>query len=164
MKKKKILFVCTGNTCRSVIAELLFKKMLAEAQEKSKNRNLKNIDVFSAGIAPIPGINTAPGTLKVLQEEGIDGSCHKSRKLTPDIARDASVIIVMEERQMEEIRRMPGASKYRLFHLDSFPQAGPDKRDVPDPFGHSIEMYRECMEIIREHLEGLLKKLTSSEI
>ncbi len=164
MEKNNIIFVCTGNTCRSVIAEHLFRKMLSEEFKKNPGaaRALENIRVASAGIAPIPGMNTVPGTLKVLSEEGLDASGHRARRLTREEAENARLVLVMEERQKEEILKSTGPGGANVRHIDSFTPGEPE--DIPDPFGHSMEFYNDSRRKLRRALEGLLESLKNGEV
>jgi protein-tyrosine-phosphatase len=163
MQKKRILFVCTGNTCRSVIAEMLFKKMAADELKKNPGHNdtLGNLNITSAGIAPIPGMNTAPGTIKVLKEEGIDASGHKAKRLTRDEARSSSIILVMEKRQKHEVFNIMGCCKDKIHSLNEFIN---ENEDIYDPFGNSMEIYAECRDAIKKALRQLLNKIIKKEI
>ncbi len=163
MKKTKIIFVCTGNTCRSVMAELLFKKMVSEAMKKDSGKKalLENLEITSAGIAPMPGLNTAPGTVKALRGEGIEASGHRARRLSAEDVKEASLVLVMEERHKQEASRLAGCCEDKIRMLSAVAGAG---GDIFDPFGHSIEIYNECMERIKEALKALLEKLLKGEI
>ncbi len=164
MKKRKIIFVCTGNTCRSVIAEMLFKKMVSEEISKhpEKKAVLANLRITSAGIAPIPGMNTAPGTVRVLREEGIEAAEHRARRLTSAEVKEAFLVLVMEERQRAEVSRIAGCCEEKIRHLNEFLNGR--ETDISDPFGHSLEVYAECRDNIKEALEQLLSKLSSGDI
>lgn len=163
MRKRKIIFVCTGNTCRSVMAELLFRKMVSDAIKNNSGKKalLENIEITSAGVAPMPGLNTAPGTVKALRGEGIEASGHRARRLTAEDVKEASLVLVMEERQKQEVSKLAGCCEDKIRMLSASAGGG---GDIFDPFGHSIEIYNECMERIREALEGLLEKILKGEI
>lgn len=160
-EKKIILFVCTGNSCRSVIASALFKKMLGETIKHypSKREMLSKIDVLSAGISPFPGMNAPPETLKVMQEEGIDVSEHKAVSLTSETARKSSLILVMEERHKREILNIVPDCADKIFLLKEFSKNKDDTLDISDPIGHSLEVYRECTSCIKDNIKKLMEKI-----
>lgn len=145
------------------MAELLFKKMVSDAMknDSSKKAVLANLEITSSGIAPVPGLNTAPGTVKTLREEGIEASGHRARRLTPDDVKEADIVLVMEKRQKQEVLRIAGSGEEKIFALNEFAGTG---GDIFDPFGHSIEIYTECKNMIKEALNNLLNKILSGEI
>jgi protein-tyrosine-phosphatase len=148
---RKILFVCTGNTCRSVMAQGLFKNMLRE-------EGIKDVKVSSAGIAALPSFAIYGVLEKVLKEEDIEISNHKPTRVTPQIVKDADLILVMEKRHKEAILEMAPEVKNRVFLLKKF--AGEKKNlDIPDPIGQPEEAYRSRLEEIREYLMKILKKI-----
>ncbi|MFQ5867192.1 MAG: low molecular weight protein arginine phosphatase [bacterium] len=148
---KKILFVCTGNTCRSVMAQGLFKKMLRE-------EGIENVRVNSAGIAALPSYGIHGLLEKVLKEEGIEISNHKPAQITPQIVRDADLILVMERRHKEAILEMALEVENRVFLLKEF--AGEKENlDIPDPIGQPEEVYRSRLQEIRGYLVKILEKI-----
>ncbi|MBQ4052822.1 MAG: hypothetical protein IJD33_00620, partial [Clostridia bacterium] len=98
-KKKKIVFVCTGNTCRSPMAQLLLTKRLEEEK-------LKGFDVRSAGIAAKKGDGINPKSAQVLQENGIDVKEFSATKLSEKLLLDAFAVVCMTERQREFLMDM----------------------------------------------------------
>src|SRR3989338_730198 len=104
---RTILFVCTGNSCRSVMAAGLLKKMV-EPSDK--------IQVFSAGIGNSVGLKATDYTAAVLQKEGIDVSEHRSTPLLKATIRNADLIFVMEYFQKDRILEMAPEAKGKV-HL-----------------------------------------------
>ena len=178
MDKKIVLFVCTGNSCRSVIAQALFKKLLQETAESHPDRKdlLSEIEVLSAGVARLPGMNVPPGTLKVMQEEGIDVSKHRSNSLTPELVGKSSIILVMERRHKREILGMVPGCENKVVLLKEF-RGGQDKPrepvdvsqseeelDIADPIGSSLSVYRKCASEIKRCISGFMDDVLSSKI
>ena len=127
---KKVLVVCTGNTCRSPMAAGWLNRHLAG----------KGWAAESAGVAGWEGSPAAPEAIEVMREIGIDISKHRSRALAKPLVDDAALILAMTAGHQREIgRRFPeAAAKTRL--VKSFGLGG--ARDVADPIGLPTEAYR----------------------
>jgi protein-tyrosine-phosphatase len=148
---KKILFVCTGNTCRSVMAQGLLKNML-------RKEGIKDVKVNSAGIAALPSFAIYGVLEKVLKEEGIEISNHKPTRVTADVVKDADLILVMERRHKDAILEMAPEVKKKVFLLKEF--AGEKENlDIPDPIGQPEEVYRNRLQEIKGYLVKILKKI-----
>ncbi|MCD5397328.1 low molecular weight protein arginine phosphatase [candidate division NPL-UPA2 bacterium] len=150
---KTILFVCTGNSCRSVIAEGLFRKLLSEAGEK-------NVRVTSAGTAAPRGVGPPGEVEEVMKGEGVDVSSYRSTPLTVDLIEEADLVLVMGERHRQDVLEIgPGASK-KVFLLKEFsPNPKEGFLGIPDPIGCSLPVYEDVLREIKSCLQGLLKKL-----
>jgi protein-tyrosine-phosphatase len=128
-----ILFVCTGNTCRSAIAEGLARKLIIE-------RGLSDVEIQSAGTSAWDGAPASDGALLVGMERTLDLSQHRAQTLTRDLIRDADLVLAMGPHHLERIEALGGSGKAYL--LTDFASRGASARPVNDPFGGELEMYR----------------------
>lgn len=149
-----ILFVCTGNTCRSPLAEALCKKLLAEKlgcqpDELPRHGYL----VQSAGLAAFPGGPATEEAVVIAQQFGADLAGHASQPVTPSLVSQADHVVTMTRGHLRLLTEV-------------FPQlpATPrllcgDGDDIPDPIGSSQEVYRSCAEQILKHLERFVPEV-----
>jgi len=155
---KTVLFVCTGNTCRSAMAEGIFKKML---EERTKGNS--KIEVLSAGISALPGMSPTPEAIKVMFEQGIDISQHHAQELREELIKKADLILVMANEHKEYIYKEFPFAQNKTFLLKKFTlnnktesnQNNERNYEIIDPIGRKIEFYR----IIARELEENLKKI-----
>ena len=141
---KKVLVVCTGNTCRSPMAEGWLNHKLAG----------KGWVAESAGVAAWGGDPASPEAVEVMREIGIDISAHRNRPLTRALVNEAAIILAMTDGHRREIeRRFPeAAAKIRL--VKSFGAAPAE--DVADPFGASADVYRHVRDELVQALGDFL--------
>ncbi|WP_078556159.1 low molecular weight protein arginine phosphatase [Bacillus alkalicellulosilyticus] len=140
---KNVLFVCTGNTCRSPIAEM----MLRQKQDPT-------IDVKSAGVFASVGSDASDGTKQVLTEKGLECD-HSSQQLTEELINWATVILTMTEGHKYAIlQRFPDALP-KLYTLKEFVEGAEVDKDIQDPFGGPVETYRTTA----AEIERLVNKL-----
>ena len=95
----QILFVCTGNTCRSSMAEALFKDMI----KKHYPDKLKDIKVMSAGVAARDGDKASPNAIRAMEELGIDLAFHSATQLTAELISEADLILTMTQRHRDMV-------------------------------------------------------------
>jgi len=141
-----VLFVCTGNTCRSPMAEGIMRHLLPEKWKVK-------ITAKSAGILAFEGFPPSELAYNVCMAEGIDISDHVSRTISEEIVREADIILTMERRHMERTFEIGGESKAYL--LTSFPDRSDKGKEIGDPLG----MDRKAYEIVFKKLESEIKRV-----
>ncbi len=144
---RRILFVCTGNICRSAMAEHLLRRLAA-------TRGL-DLETASAGIAAEPSYQVPEAAKRLLAAEGVPPFEHKARLATREVLRWADLILVMTAQHHDHIVDLypEFTSRTRLFR----DAAGFGEADVEDPMGRSDEVFARCLAVIRESLEALLR-------
>ncbi len=131
-KSRLMLCLCTGNTCRSPMAEYILRQQLGPAS---------GWEVQSAGVHAGDGASASAKAILALGEIGIDPTMHRSRPLSQDLVTRASLILVMTRHHYLDVLRMFPEADGKLHMLTAFVSAGADA-DVPDPIGQSLEVYR----------------------
>ena len=146
-----ILFVCTGNLCRSPTAELLFQKMLAEAGHS-------NVSIGSRGVAAPEGQPMPDGARQALEKAGCAAIAHRSKQVQADDVERADLIFVMEEAQLKRLQTLFPDCAAKAFLLKEYAESQGDS-DIADPMGGSPEDYEESRIEIQHALVDLLIKL-----
>lgn len=144
-----VCFVCTGNVCRSPMAEGLFAAMVRE--------HLPHAKVSSAGVSAWPGQGASPETLEMLRQEGLDLDGFGSRQLDREILAEASHIFAMTRQHLRVIESRFPEFTDKTYLLTEF--AADDRlrdRDVPDPIGLGIGAYRETRDLLKKALPSIL--------
>jgi len=151
--KKHILFVCTGNICRSPMAEGLFREM---------TRSRGNIEVSSAGVGAVRGQPPSPHSVTVLKPLGIDISKIRSRPLTGAIVEEATAIFAMTRGHLDMILTFFPEAAEKAHLLTDF-QKNVRNADIPDPIGGSQDVYAQCRDRIKAALPGILNFINQAD-
>ncbi|WP_143392902.1 low molecular weight phosphatase family protein [Fimbriiglobus ruber] len=146
-----ILFVCTGNTCRSPLAEALCRRLAADRLGCTPDElAARGVVIRSAGVAAMPGDEAAGLAVEVARELGADLTDHRSRPVNPELLADATRVVAMTRMHAIALAmHFPG--------LGPVPEllCGPEG-DLDDPLGGDLDVYRDCAEVILRHLGRVL--------
>jgi protein-tyrosine phosphatase len=152
-----LIFVCTGNTCRSPMAEAMMRRRVADAL-KCSDADLEEhgVMIVSAGISAQAGGRASPESAQVAQERGLDLSRHESQPLGERLLRFADLVLTLTRGHRDAIvAQWPDcASRVKLLCRDG--------SDIADPIGGPIELYRRCADQIDTELGAWLDQIDFS--
>lgn len=150
--RRTVLFVCTGNTCRSPLAEAVCKRLLADRLNcPTDELESRGFVVSSAGVMAYPGEAASPGAVVAAAELGADLMAHRSRPVNPELLANATHVVAMTGGHLAVLAAR-------------FPGVGPVARtlagvaDIPDPIGGELDEYRACARAIADHLDRFINE------
>ncbi len=162
MNKKRfhVLFVCTGNTCRSPLAEGILKNLL-------KSKGIEHIEVSSAGTAGLDDFPASENAVLAARVWGVDISDHRSRPLNGRIIESADLILAMSPEHVNYILSISHSAKNKTFLIKGFPKPfSPHQEGVRDPIGGPLDLYNqtylELDEILRRIERDIIDMAESS--
>lgn len=135
-----IVFVCTGNTCRSPMAQAL---AIQQAQKQGLDCH-----IISAGLAAYRDAGASENAIEAMREIGVDISGHRSQPLTPSIIRQADIIVPMTDQHRQLLTAM-GVPAEKLRSIG----------EIPDPYGGDLDVYRQCRDTLQQAVTALLSQL-----
>jgi protein-tyrosine-phosphatase len=149
---KKILVICTGNICRSPMAEGFLKKGL-----KSKD----GFEVISCGTSAIDGLHPTKEAIQAMEEEGIDISHYISRPFSNYIAGSADIILVMSQAHKDFILHAIPGLKAKVFLYNEFAGITCKGNDIMDPIGQPLSTYRIVLDQIKQATVAIINRIRS---
>jgi protein-tyrosine-phosphatase len=149
-KKKTILFLCTGNTCRSPMAAGYLQKLL-------KEKGVKDIEVKCAGVMTIPGLLATPEAIQIMDSVGVDLRRHRSTQLSKDHIRKADLILGMTPFHVQSALRVSEEARGKTFLFKEYTRSDLKNTQIVDPMGCTLEVYKKVFNEIKQATHRLLK-------
>ena len=159
-KKFVIMFVCTGNTCRSPMAEGALKHLL-------NKKSVEDFEIISSGTMQGAGFPATLYAIEAAKTWDVDISGHLSQPLTPNLIEKSDLIIAMTPGHTKEILKMRRDAAGKIYLFKNFPDNSPDGEGIADPIGMSLEEYNktflELGESLGQHLDEIIKRIKGKQ-
>ncbi len=149
--RNEVVFICTANTCRSPMAEGLFRHALA-----AQGDPLKSLKVSSAGVSVYDRQTASPNSVKAMAKVGIDISNHKSQPLNESMLESALAFFAMTETHLAMLSYQIDPPPENAFLMRAFIEGNADTQ-IPDPFGMNLSEYEACRDSMVEAIPSLVK-------
>lgn len=148
----KVMFVCTGNTCRSPMAAGALRRLL-------KDRKIDDVEVVSSGTAAATGFPATEYAAEAVRIWNADIGDHLSQPLTQQLINETDIILAMSPSHCHEILSIEPEAKSKTFLLKNYPESGCNGEGIDDPIGGSLDIYNQTFIEIGEELGRILPHL-----
>ena len=149
----RILLVCTGNICRSPMAECIMRQEFTQRGEE--------VEIQSAGTGAWDGASASEGAYLVSLENGLDLSPHRAALLTPDLVEQADLILTMARHHRVRVEELGGSGK--TFLLGEYAGETGADAEVSDPFGSDLPVYRDTFVEVHQLVRAAVDRFVNSQ-
>ncbi len=150
----QLLFVCTGNTCRSAMAEAAAQKLIDDTPTQYGDITVQSAGVMCAGPSP-----ASQYAIQAAAQNGCDLSSHIAKQVTEPLLEQADYIFAMTRGHKQMLERVAPQYRDKIFLLNAYAEGNLDAADVPDPYGGSPEEYLQCFDVLQHSVAQILEKL-----
>ena len=147
-----ILFVCTGNTCRSSMAWAIAEGLLSQKDATKK------VKVTSAGTSVVPNSKAAEFAIEVMGKRGLDLKKHMARQLTSELIDEADLVLTMTRNHKQHVLILTPHVQENVFTLKEYAR-NLNSHDIYDPIGQPIEAYEECADELEYNIRLILEEI-----
>ena len=152
-----ILFVCTGNTCRSAMAEAAAKQLIARQPEQYEMFQVMSAGVMCAGPSP-----ASLQAVAVAERNGCDLSQFTAKQITEAMVSRADYVFTMTRSHKRMLDSALPQYSDKVFLLTAYAAGDPSAPDIPDPYGGSVEEYAGCFAVLQETIQTVFEKIKKS--
>ncbi len=149
----KIMFICTGNICRSAMAQAM---LIKKAKEQNKD---KDIEVYSCGVWAESGDTPTYEGITVMKDYGIDLSSHRAINIRNSNIEEMDVILCATNNHKQNVILMYPKLKDKIFTIKEYAGYQENDLDISDPWGYGLDVYKKCAKEIEKCLEKILEKI-----
>lgn len=149
----KIMFICTGNICRSAMAEGMMKKLIKE--------NNIDAEVYSCGIYAETGDYATYNAIEAVKEYGVDISSHRATSISDSKIEEMDLILCATQSHKQSVLSLNSELQGKVFTMKEYAKLNKNGQDmdIKDPWGYNEFVYRKCASEIEECLEEIVKNL-----